>query len=140
LPNLKYLCVMLGDEYSDPGTVPSLAISSLSSSVNAYESLENIILMHQLHRCIDIPNLEVLEFGFHDWEQPMSHDRARQVKEWLDVKFKAKGKEVNIVCKQMQWVGMLPASDVNEIAKRWYSMSSMDDEVETENPMFVASG
>ncbi|KAF2828953.1 hypothetical protein CC86DRAFT_368104 [Ophiobolus disseminans] len=126
LPNLKYLFVMLGDEYSDPGTVPSLAISSLSSSVNAYENLDNIILMHQLHKLTDLPSLEVLEFGFHDWEQPMSHDRARQVKEWLDVKFRARGKEVSIVCKQMQWGGMYSANDVDEIAMQWYDASTLD--------------
>ena len=131
LPNLKHLFVMLGDEYSDPGTVPSLAISSLSSSANAYESLDNIILMHQLHRLVDIPNLKVLEFGFHDWEQPMSHDRARQVKEWLNVKFRAKGKEVYIVCKQMQWGGDYSAADGDEILMRWYSLASSSDGSET---------
>jgi hypothetical protein len=102
-PNLRHLNLMLGDEWSDPGTVPSLAISSLSSSVNAYETLENIILIHQLHRLVDLPKLQVLEFGFHDWESSVSSDRARQVKEWLRVKFHAKGKDVNIVCKQMLW-------------------------------------
>jgi hypothetical protein len=105
-PNLRYLQLMLGDEFSDPGTVPSLAIKSLSSSVNAYESLDNIILIHQLRKLTDIPKLELLEFGFHDWEQPISCDRARQVKEWLKVKFRAKGRDVHVVCKQMRWNGM----------------------------------
>jgi hypothetical protein len=114
---------MLGDEYSDPGTVPSLAFSSLSSSVNAYESLDNIILIHQLHRLVDIPNLELLEFGFHDWEERISNDRARQIKEWLKVKFQAKGKDVHVVCKQMQWRGRHSAEDVDEIALQWYSHS-----------------
>jgi hypothetical protein len=122
-PKLRYLDVMLGDEYSDPGTVPSLAFSSLSSSVNAYESLDNIILIHQLHRLVDIPNLELLEFGFHDWEERISNDRARQIKEWLKVKFQAKGKDVHVVCKQMQWRGRHSAEDVDEIALHWYSHS-----------------
>jgi hypothetical protein len=122
-PNLRNLNIMLGDEYSDPGTIPSLAISSLSSSVNAYESLDNIILMHQLHKLIDVPKLELLEFGFHDWEQPISCDRARQVKEWLKVKFKAKGRDVNVVCKQMQWGGDCSFDDMDEISLRWYSTS-----------------
>jgi hypothetical protein len=121
--NLRHLNVMLGDEYSDPGTIPSLAISSLSSSVNAYESLDNIILMHQLHKLIDIPRLELLEFGFHDWEQPVSCDRARQVKEWLTVKFQNKGKDVNVVCKQMQWGGDCSINDMDEISLCWYSAS-----------------
>jgi hypothetical protein len=107
-PNLQYLNIMLGDEYSGAGDVPSLAISSLSSLANAYDSLDNIILMHQLHRLLEIPMLEVLEFGFHDWAQPVSCDRARQVKEWLKGKFQGKGKEVYVVCKQMQWGGSLP--------------------------------
>jgi hypothetical protein len=122
-PNLRHLNIMLGDEYSDPGTIPSLAISSLSSSVNAYESLDNIILMHQLHRLLDIPSLQLLEFGFHDWEQPISSDRARQVKEWLKVKFQAKGRDVLVICKQMQWGGNRSVDDVDEISLRWYSMS-----------------
>jgi hypothetical protein len=121
-PNLRHLNIMLGDEYSDPGTIPSLAISSLSSSVNAYESLDNIISMHQLHKLIVIPKLELLEFGFHDWEQPVSCDRARQVKEWLKVKFQARGREVIVVCKQMQWGGNVSFDDVDEIADRWYSI------------------
>jgi hypothetical protein len=99
-PNLRYLFVMIGNEHSDPGTVPSLAISSLSSSANAYESLDNIVLMHKLSQLVETPELQVLEFGFHDWE-PMSHDRARQVKEWLSVKFRAKGKDVSIVCSRV---------------------------------------
>jgi hypothetical protein len=126
-PNLRHLSVMLGDEYADAGTVPSLAISSLSSSVNAYESLDNIIMMHQLHKLAEISSLQVLEFGFHDWEQPMSHDRARQVKEWLSVKFVAKGMDVNIVCKQMQWGGISAAPDVDEVLMRWYGDRSAAD-------------
>jgi|TARA_R110002003_G_scaffold232_12_gene16819 hypothetical protein len=110
-PNLRYLQLMLGDEFSDPVTVPSLAIKSLSSSVNAYESLDNIILIHQLRKLTDIPKLELLEFGFHDWEQPISCDRARQVKEWLKVKFRAKGRDVHVVCKQMRWNGMYTTED-----------------------------
>jgi hypothetical protein len=122
-PKLRYLDIMLGDEFSNPGTIPSLAISSLSSSVNAYESLDNIIVIHQLHRLVEIPNLELLEFGFHDWEERISSDRARQIKEWLKVKFQAKGKDVHVVCKQMQWRGRHAADDVDEIALQWYSHS-----------------
>jgi hypothetical protein len=107
-PNLQFLNIMLGDEYSEAGDVPSLAISSLTSFANEYDSLDNIILMHQLHRLLDLPKLEVLEFGFHDWAQPVSCNRARQVKEWLKSKFQAKGREVYVVCKQMQWGGSLP--------------------------------
>ncbi|KAH7069085.1 hypothetical protein BKA63DRAFT_100932 [Paraphoma chrysanthemicola] len=110
-PNLRYLHLMLGDEFADPGTIPSLAIKSLSRSANVYETLDNIILMHQLLRLTDIPRLELLEFGFHDWEQPISFDRARQVKEWLKVKFEAKGKDVHVVCKQMRWNGMVSTDD-----------------------------
>jgi hypothetical protein len=102
-PNLRRLNIMLGDEWSDPGTVPSLAINALSSSVNAYETLENIIAMQQLHKLLEIPALEELEFGFHDWEVAVSEDRARQVKEWLRMKWSARGKEVNVVCRQMLW-------------------------------------
>jgi len=143
-PNLHHLFIMLGDEYADAGTVPSLAISSLSSSVNAYESLDNIILMHQLHKLADIPTLRVLEFGFHDWEQPMSHDRARQIKNWLGVKFEAKGMDVNIVCKQMQWGGSSAGSetahyggssagsDDDEIFMRWYGDQSGADASDSE--------
>ncbi|KAL5117884.1 hypothetical protein ACEQ8H_004202 [Pleosporales sp. CAS-2024a] len=121
-PNLRRLNIMLGDEYSDPGTVPSLAISSLSSSVNAYETLDNIILMHQLHRLLDIPELRLLEFGFHDWEHQVSCDRARQVKEWLKVKFHAKGRHVNVVCKQMQWRGSSSSvEDGDEVLSWWYA-------------------
>jgi hypothetical protein len=121
-PNLRHLNLMLGDEFSDPGTVPSLAISSLSSSVNAYESLDNILLIHQLHRLVNLPRLELLEFGFHDWEQPVSGDRARQVKEWLKVKFQAHGKNVHVVCKQMQWSSNYSADEVDEISLQWYSV------------------
>lgn len=106
-PNLLHLDIMLGDEFADPGTVPSLAISSLSSSVNAYESLDNIILMHQLHRLLKIPRLERLDFGFHDWETPLSNHRARQVMEWLRVKFRAQGREVHIHCRQMLYGSFL---------------------------------
>jgi hypothetical protein len=122
-PNLRYLNIMFGDEYSDPGTVPSLAISSLSSHVNAYESLDNIIIIHQLHRLLEIPNLEVLEFGFHDWELGVSSHRARQVKEWFKAKFQARGKYLLVVCKQMQWSGRQTTDDVDEVALRWYSHS-----------------
>ncbi|KAH7398534.1 hypothetical protein BKA66DRAFT_437583 [Pyrenochaeta sp. MPI-SDFR-AT-0127] len=100
-PNLCQLNIMFGDEYSDPGIVPSLAIRSLSSAYNAYESLDNIVLMHQLHKLVDIPKLERLYFGFHDWEQPVSMDRARQVTEWLGVKFRAQGRIVRIECQQI---------------------------------------
>ena len=106
-PNLQFLNIMLGDEYSEAGDVPSLGISSLSSLANAYDSLDNIILMHQLHRLLDIPKLKILEFGFHDWAQPVSSVRARQVKEWLKSKLQAKGRDVYVVCKQMQWGGSL---------------------------------
>ncbi|KAF2027696.1 hypothetical protein EK21DRAFT_102393 [Setomelanomma holmii] len=110
-PNLRYLSIMFGDEYSNPGTVPSMAIKPLSSSANVYENLDNIILMHQLRKLTEVTNLELLEFGFHDWDQPISFDRARQVKEWLRVKFRAKGKDVPIVCKQMRWNGMYSTDD-----------------------------
>jgi hypothetical protein len=122
-PNLRSLNIMFGDEYSDPGTVPSLATTSLSSVVNAYECFDNILLMHQLHRLIEIPNLETLEFGFHNWEQPFSSNRARQVKEWLTVKFQAKGKSTHIICKQMQWGSTHSADNVDEVFSRWYSRS-----------------
>ncbi|KAF2129320.1 hypothetical protein P153DRAFT_366731 [Dothidotthia symphoricarpi CBS 119687] len=101
-PNLRSLDVMFGDEYSDPGTVPSLAIESLSSAANAYDTLENIVVMHQLHRYIEIPKLERMDFGFHDWQGDVSCERARQVMEWLRVKFHAKGRDVHIECQQMR--------------------------------------
>ncbi|CAO2654973.1 Nn.00g117060.m01.CDS01 [Neocucurbitaria sp. VM-36] len=112
-PNIRTLDIMFGDEYADPGTIPLLdimfgdadpgtipssAIDSLISSVNAYESLDNIISMHQLYRLVQVPHLERLHFGFHDWEQPISIDRARQVMEWLRIEFQAKGKTVHIEC------------------------------------------
>lgn len=121
LPNLRVLNVMLGDEYSDPGNVPSLALSPLSTAINAYENLDNIILMYQLHQLIDIPNLEVLEFGFHNWEQPVSSYRARQVKQWFVSKFQARGREVNIICKQMQWNSGSSFDDADDVLLRWYS-------------------
>jgi hypothetical protein len=124
-PNLRYLSVMLGDEYSSPGNIPSLAITSLSTSANAYDSLDNIILMHQLHKLVEIPRLEVLEFGFHDWEQPISCDRARQVKEWLGVKFRARGRDVNVVCKQMQWGALHPDDDLDDLSARWYPVNEV---------------
>lgn len=122
-PNLRSLSVMLGDEYSSPGSVPSFAITSLSTSANAYDSLDNIILMHQLHKLVDIPKLNVLEFGFHDWEQPASCDRARQVKEWLKVKFQVRGRDVNVVCKQMQWGASHPDDDLDDLSARWYPVN-----------------
>ncbi|KAH7395270.1 hypothetical protein DE146DRAFT_616173 [Phaeosphaeria sp. MPI-PUGE-AT-0046c] len=121
LPNLRVLNVMLGDEYSDPGDVPSLALSPLSSAINAYENIDNIILMYQLHRLFEIPNLEVLEFGFHNWEQPVSSHRARQVKQWFVSKFQARGRDVNVVCKQMQWDNGSSSDDVDEVLLRWYT-------------------
>ncbi|KAF1846508.1 uncharacterized protein K460DRAFT_417572 [Cucurbitaria berberidis CBS 394.84] len=102
--NLRSLNIKFGDEYASPGTIPSLAITSLSSSVNAYENLDNIIYIHQLYRLLDISRLERLEFGFHDWEQPISVDRAREVMEWLRDKFQAIGRTVYIECKQMMYV------------------------------------
>lgn len=103
-PNLRSLNIMFGDEFADPGMVPSLSIKSLSISVNAYESLDNIILIHQLHKLLQIPKLKRLDFGFHDWKHPMSNERARQVKAWLGVKFQGDGKKVHIVCKQMMYI------------------------------------
>jgi hypothetical protein len=119
-PRLRHLSIMFGDEHSDSGTILSLSIRSHSSSVNANESLDNIILIHQIHRILEIPNLELLEFGFHDWEHQISYGRAAQIKEWLQVKFRAKGKDVYVVCKQMQWHGRYSLEDVDEIAERWY--------------------
>jgi hypothetical protein len=138
-PNLRYLFVMIGNEHSDPGTVPSLAISSLSSSANAYESLDNIVLMHKLSQLVETPELQVLEFGFHDWE-PMSHDRARQVKEWLSVKFRAKGKDVSIVCKQMQSGSSYEASGVDEISERWYFGRSTSGRGDLDTSVVAESG
>lgn len=112
--NLRHLDVMLGDEYSDPGTVPSLAIKSLSSAVNAYESLDNIILMHQLYRFVELPRLQRLYFGFHDWQGEMSYDRARQVMEWLRVKFRAKGNKVYLDCRQMRYSCSNASDDTDE--------------------------
>ncbi|KAJ4368386.1 hypothetical protein N0V83_006743 [Neocucurbitaria cava] len=100
-PNIRFLDIMFGDEYAHPGTVPTLAIKSLSSSVNAYESLDNIIAMHQLYRLVDIPKLKGLHFGFHDWDSKVSNDRARQVMAWLRAKFQAQKRHVQIECKQM---------------------------------------
>lgn len=125
LPSLTHLIIMLGDPNSAPSTFPSLAISQLSSSANAYESLDNIIIMHRLHRLFEIPSLKVLEFGFHDWEQMISHDRARQVKEWLNIKFRAQGKDVNIVCKQMQWNGVDGNDHGDEVLQKWYEGNEM---------------
>jgi hypothetical protein len=119
-PNVRSLNIMLGDEYSDPGNVPSMALSTLSSAINAYENLDNIILMYQLHRLIEIPNLEVLEFGFHNWELPVSSIRARQVKQWFVSKFQAKGRSVHVVCKQMQWGRESATDDVDEVMLQWY--------------------
>jgi hypothetical protein len=82
---------MFGDEWSDPVIVPSLAITALRSFVNAYETLDNVIVMHQLHRLLEIPALEDLGFGFHDWEVAVSAKRAGQVKEWLERGFRPMG-------------------------------------------------
>lgn len=101
--NLRSLDIMLGDEFSEPGTVPSLSMKALSSSLNAYDSFDHIILVYQLHRLLDIPKLARLEFGFHDWEQPVSVERARQVKEWLRMESQAKGIRMDVVCRQMEW-------------------------------------
>lgn len=102
-PNIRSLNIMFGDEFSDPGMVPSLAISSLSSTINAYESFENLLLMHQLHRVVALPKLEVLEFGFHDWLEPVSGARERQIEEWLRMKFRGRGRDVRVFCKQVAW-------------------------------------
>ncbi|KAF1919950.1 hypothetical protein BDU57DRAFT_585973 [Ampelomyces quisqualis] len=100
--NIRTLNIMFGDEFSDPGIVPSLAISSLSSAINAYESFDNVLLIHQLYRIVELPNLEVLEYGFHDWDEPVSGARERQITEWFGIKFRGKGRDVSVVCKQMQ--------------------------------------
>lgn len=100
-PNLRRLNVMFGDEYSNPGTIPSLAIKSLGSSYTVHESLDDIIITYQLRRLLEVPKLERLDFGFHDWEQPISLHRAREMTEWLDAKFRAQGRNVRIGCRQI---------------------------------------
>jgi hypothetical protein len=99
-PNIRSLNIMFGDEFSDPGMVPSLAISSLSSAINAYESFDNVLLMRQFHRIIELPKLEVFEFGFHDWEEPVSWPKERQIEEWLGMKCREKGRDIRVVCKR----------------------------------------
>lgn len=98
-PNVRTLNIMFGDEYSDPGIVPSLALSSLSSAINAYESFDNVLLIHQLHRIAELPRLEVFEYGFHDWEEPVCGARERQITEWIGMKCRGKGRDVRVVCR-----------------------------------------
>jgi hypothetical protein len=119
-PKLRSLSIMFGSKRYDLEITPLTSISSHSSPANACESPLSIRLNHQIHKILAIPNLELFEFGFHDWEHPVNSARARHIKKWLQDRFQSKGKNVYVVCKQMQWPGR-HCIEVDEIAQRWYS-------------------
>lgn len=119
--NIRSLNIMFGDEFSNTGMLSSLSMMGYSGAMNAYESIDNFMLKYQLHRLLELPKLETLDFGFHDWVQPVSTERARYMKDWLTEEFRARGRYVKIECRQMQWGTLRGDNYLVAMFGRWNS-------------------
>ena len=100
-PNLRHIDITFGDEFSNH--VPGNSWDwKREASHNPLESLDEMIRSYQLNDLLAIPKLERFSFEFFQWDVLVSPVRARQLIEWLQIGFAAKGKMVQIECDELR--------------------------------------